>query len=225
VMGMTSGCGVSHQGGMTGYEHVNQTIDSALFAAAIESARAEDNTLLLVDPRPLIGQPRVKSADSVLAANRDLVLKREALEELIPFAVAFPDSSHLASVPDVIIANRRVVLERLGVAQADALKRGRCPGALVPPPPPGYPPLDRSGCPKEERRVVITSEPRSGGAYWPGQIDEREVGRKRGQWSLRITARHEGPTSIMTTVDDYVLGRDASGNWQVLKKVNILILE
>jgi hypothetical protein len=179
----------------------------------------------MVDPRPLLGHLRIKPADSVLAGNKELMLSREALEELIPAAVTHPDSSHLAAATGALVANRRVVLNRLGIEEADALEQGRCPGPAVPPPPPGSPPLDRSGCPSEARRVLITSEARSGGTYWPGQIDEREIGKQLGQWSIRITTWNEHPRSRLTSVDEYVLGRNPSGNWVVVKKINILLLE
>jgi hypothetical protein len=56
--------------------HVSPT-DSTPFAAVVRKLVGEDTTALLIDPRSLIGTPPVRSADSVFAENKELLLTRE----------------------------------------------------------------------------------------------------------------------------------------------------
>jgi hypothetical protein len=155
-----------------------------------------------------------------------MTLDSVALSRLVPVDIIAPTATSLAKESPDVIRRRRDVLRQLGVHETDALADALCPGALVYP----TPEVKRrwaAACPKGKQYVsVILSQPRPGGAYWPGFIDERASGRAKGQWTVRATRRTMTADGSSAAVYDYVAEPAADGKgWRIVKTVQLLITD
>ena len=201
------------------------SLDSAVFAAVIRDLMKESMALILVDPRPLRGDTRI--AVCALVADSGLVLRSTTAVEPAPASLVNPNESHLAPVSAEVLARRRITLRNLRVEETDGLRPAPCPDDmnLIPRPTPGMTPLDSAGCPREPRRIVLTSPARE---ISPSRLDapSREGGRAGMPLAaIRVVVREESPRGRMTRVDDYMLQRDPRGVWRVDRKVKLLIVE
>jgi hypothetical protein len=193
--------------------------DTALFAAVVRAIPALPKVPVRVDPRVLRGRQELYRPEARPAG--DLSITRAELDRLVPRDVFFPDSTALVPVDARMLRLRSAVLSARGIAETDALRDARCPGAGV------EPGRDRSACPREGQFTsAILAEPRPGGAYWPGVVDEREAGRGRGEWTVRVTERTMTPAGTSTGAADYVLVRDReTRRWRFVKRVLLLVLD
>lgn len=189
-----------------------ETNDSALFEATIRQALDRvRNTELRVDPRPLKHDPGL------------VTLK--GLESVIPDRVA-PEAHYapLADSRDAVTQARRNLLIELGIAETDAFKDSRCPGAMIPP----SPEVDerkRERCPSTRYNSVIIALPREGGSYWPGNVDERNKYANRSVYSVRIIETSLHPRGSVEESIDYVFERQADNQWKLLDIRPLLIVE
>lgn len=206
--------------------------DTSLFSAVVHQLmeRALVAVPIRVDSRTLRHEGSALPADSVFkrAGAESMTLDSMALSRLVPVDLIAPTAMSLAKEPPEVIRRRRNVLKQLGVQETNALADALCPGALVFPTP--KPEMERrraASCPKGKRFVsVILSQPRPGGAYWPGFIDERASGRSKGQWTVRATQRTMTADGSSTAVYDYVAEPTPSGKgWKIVKAVQLLITD
>lgn len=172
--------------------------DTALFAAVVRELESRPMVPARVDPRPLIADPAIWSVAP----------------------------EHLADVPDSIVQQRAAVLDRLSVAETDAVADAGCAG--------GYPP-DRSrarmsACPEEGQYYSFAlGLPRSGGAYMPAGVfpasaDAREEGLAEGHMAVRVIKRLMTPRGASGAVWDFIFQRDAA-EWRLVKMVNLLVID
>jgi hypothetical protein len=195
--------------------------DTALFRLVVQAIPTLPRVPVRVDPRVL-------RVDQELHGNEprhdgDLHVSLDELRRLIPQSIFFPDSTDLVRVPRRVLRMRSRVLRDLGVRETNALHDAGCPGVLVP----IRPGRDTSACSRDGQFTsAILSEPREGGAYWPGVIDERAAGKERGEWTIRVTERGMDPTGSATDAVDYVVRRDvATRRWRLVKRVGLIIVE
>lgn len=186
--------------------------DTTLFAAVLRHiVEGSGGKAVRVDPRPLHADPAI-------------VELTRSVAHAVPGRVTTRDNP-LASVPRRTVARRSRSIARLGLREADAFSYPGCPGILLSAPVLNRPqPRARGECPPEEFAAVILGIPRSGGAYWPRNLDQRAETRP-GAWTVRVITRDLGPSGASLTADDYVAERDESGSWRITKVVSLLIIE
>ena len=145
---------------------------TALFSAAVRTMFkwTAPGSTFRVDPRPLKANPETE----------------------------YPNADELAVVDPEVIRQRSLALQRLGIAEADAVGE-RCvgQGGFTPPPPPlgrlTPPPVPNSAQAERARcrakgyfETVIFGLPRPGGAHFPPRyVDERTKGLKQGYQTVR----------------------------------------
>jgi hypothetical protein len=185
--------------------------DTSLLGAVLRHVVEGSGMPVRVDPRPLNPDPAlVELKRSVAAAVPDRVS-----------SVRDP----LAATTRRVLSRRSRVISRLGLREADAFSYPNCPGIMF-----SAPVLNRverrpgNDCPAEQFSAVIVSVPRAGGAYWPGNLDQRHA-TPRGAWSVRVITRDLGPLGASSGAYDYVAERDRSGSWRIVKVVSLLIVE
>jgi hypothetical protein len=176
----------------------DESRDLSIFSAVVEAISAAPERPLLVDPRPLEGEP----------------------------GVTWPAATNLAEVSPEVVEARSAVLARLRITATDAITPRLCTGSVrILREQPGTDPKLRSECPADGRfRVAIVGLPRSGGAYAPFvKIDEREEGTRLGHWVARAIEDHYTPEGWFREVSDYVVERRPKGKgWQVVKVKRVL---
>lgn len=186
--------------------------DAEVFALVVQHLSTEDPRAggsLRVDPRPLKPDPSIVELWPSLAKS-------------IPDRVqAAPEP--LAGMSPGVARRRSQVLARLNVSTTDAFAHPSCPGILLPPELQKNREPDRR-CPKEVYTAAILSLPRPGGAYWPGNLDQRDDG-SHTTWTVRVIRRNLEPVGAGTTALDYVVDHTCEGNWQIRKVVPLVIME
>lgn len=184
--------------------------DSAIFSALLVAIRQERVPRdIRVDPRPLRRDPALVTFHDFSAAP-DLVLPEAQLRPL-------------ADVDSSIIGMRKQLLTAVGVGETDAFRDAQCPGGLAPPTDSIVAQRKRL-CPNTQYRSHIASLPRPGGAYWPGNVDERGKYEGRDVMTVRVISRVVGPTGSVESSADYVFTH-ADGGWQYMKRKALLIVE
>lgn len=172
--------------------------DTALFAAVVRELYSHPNEPAKVDPRPLRADP----------------------------AIWLVAPEHLADVRDSIVQQRSAVLDRLTIAETDAIADAGCEG--------GYPPdMSRARvppCPAQgQYNSYALGLPRQGGAYmpegvFPASADAREEGRAQGHVSVRVIKRLMTPTGASGAVWDFIF-KQGRGGWRLVEKVNLLVID
>jgi hypothetical protein len=71
----------------------------------------------------------------------------------------------------------------------------------------------------------VVAIPRRGGAYWPGNRDERAQYANREVYSVRVIERDLRPEGSVEVSSDYVFERGSGGVVVFLKQVRLLIVE
>lgn len=191
-----------------GSQMLDMRQQTALFLAVVQSLASTEERPLRVDPRPLIGDPRI----------------------------THPHPRAFAPVDSGVVQRRSRVLRTLGVPQGDRIEDGKCaalsggipanplPGFPAPPPASDSVRLARQECSKKGRfAAVILGLPRRGGAYYPPlSIDEREEGLRRGYWTTRVNM----VTEFSDVVLDVVAAPSSSGNgWKIVRRVELLNMQ
>jgi hypothetical protein len=185
--------------------------DSALFAAVLRRITADTLVFVTVDPRPLRPDPLL-----VTLHYFDVIPDR-----VDPEAQRNP----FAPIDSALIRRRLNVLRSVGVPHADGLRDAGCPGIMLPRPP-GSPRRASDACPAEGAyRSVVVAIPRRGGAYWPGNRDERAQYANREVYSVRVIERDLRPEGSVEVSSDYVFERGSGGVVVFLKQVRLLIVE
>jgi hypothetical protein len=178
-------------------------IDSALFAEVMRNLPDTQLIPMRVDPRPLANDPR-------LVSLHDL----SALEIGGPVSTPFADTTE--------VRQRRQTLRRLGLEETDALRDLGCPGALAPPSA-RIDSLRRARCPTRGYRSVAVALPRSGGPYWPNNVDER-ASYQDSVYSMRVISRDMTPQGSAEHSSDFVFRRHAD-RWRLVARKDLIIVE
>jgi len=134
---------------------------------------------------------------------------------MVPIAASFAD------VGRATVEARAGVLRRLGIPAVDAAALPPCPGVL------SFTATEeerRRNCPKHTTLVAAIGLPRPGGAYFPGGVDEREDGARRGQHAVRVLAIRRMPQGFNGVVYDYVMQK-RSGRWRLVHGRSLVWLE
>lgn len=184
--------------------------DTTLFAVVVNAIEKKPTVILQVDSRPL-------------RASSEIVL---------------PKASDLAPVSTAVIRGRVSVLERLGFEETDFLEPTGCPGSM------GAfanPERARELCPQKDRSIIraIVGLPRPGGAFWggsylasrPDSARREGEGAERGLYAVRVVQEFltigagSIPPSRHLKASDYVLRRSDDGNWTLVERVPLYIVE
>lgn len=170
-----------------------EAADSAIFRALLVATLERRRVPVRVDPRPLRDDPNL--AD----------ISAEAL----------------AQVPRAMIDRRRLVLDRLGIAAANAVRDRECQSPV-----PVEPADAPEACPSPEEGdylSVIFGLPRPGGPYWPRLgIDEREPGLRRGQWTVRAFQLVMTPRGAVWSAVENVLENSEGNGWSVVERRTVV---
>lgn len=186
--------------------------DTTLFGAVLRHiVEGSGGKAVRVDPRPLHPDPAI-------------VELRRSVADAVPGRVTTRDDP-LAAATRRAVSRRSREIARLGLRETDVYGYPNCTGVLWSAPVLNRAePRARSDCPAEEFAAVILAIPRSGGAYWPGNVDQRREA-PAGAWTVRVIGRELGPSGASSTADDYVAQRLGAGGWRIIKVVSLLIVE
>ena len=161
-----------------------------------------------VDSRLLISNPGIVSFHNVRADEVTLL----------------DSMSDTFLLDTLIIEQMKASLSSIGISETNAVKDAQCPGIMVPPMPEVVERRKRL-CPRETYVSVVLAMPRSGGAYWPNNLDERAKYSEADVWSVRAILRYVSPEGSIESSWDYVLEFTEEGGIRLLEKQPLLIIE
>jgi hypothetical protein len=209
---LTTACSQRRPAASAFSDQAAEEIDAPLFEAVLRQIQAAPyRSTVRVDPRPLKNDPALVTLHRIY--------------EIIPERVSpGAHATLLADVgPDVLFA-RNDVLDKMELAQTDAWQDAKCHGVLVPPDPKA-PNAKKPGCPQDDYLSVLVALPRTGGAYWPENFDERPKYRKRNVRTVRVIERSVGPDGSVEASADYVFEWGSGSAWRFIKRRALLIVE
>jgi hypothetical protein len=188
-------------------------------AGAASSERASSAATQVMDDLELFAAV-ARAVDSAHAELKPFVeidprpLKPDP-DVMVPIAASFADVGRAA------VEARAGVLRRLGIRQVDAAALPPCPGVL------SFTATEeerRRNCPRDTTLTAAVGLPRPGGAYFPGGLDEREQGARRGHHAVRVLAIRRMPHGFNGIVYDYVMEK-RSGRWRLVHGRSLVWLE
>lgn len=186
------------------------SLDAELFGAVLQELENDNyGGELRVDPRPLKNDPRLVTI-SAFDGTPDLIepdLWRAPVEDGAGMSVS----------------RRRVVLQARHLTEADGLRRPQCPGALRITTP-EVEARRAAHCPSQPYRVAMVATPREGGAFWPGNLDERTKYGSVGVVTMRAIVTKLSPQGSIQVSTDFVFRRQSAG-WRLLEARRLLMLE
>lgn len=165
--------------------------DATFFEAVVRSVISSLDTVpLRVDPRPV--------RDEAVGPDEELIMRAM--------------TPGLADSAFQVVAARKGVLRKLGVADTADATRGKCPG-LMTPVSPAQPNPALTLCPKNRLALAVVGVPR--------RISTDDTS----EWVIRLSLTNFYPgAGAMTSIDDYVFMPSATG-WRFVKKVNVILIE
>lgn len=172
--------------------------DTLLFKAIVtdmEENAQKFNYELHVDPRPIRPDPEIVTLQHI---------------DVIPEKIS-PDANHgMLNVQDAanIKQGRNDVLKKMGIPTTNIHNHLGCPGPLVPHSEQKKRNVQQF-CPETRIREVIAAVPRSGGVFWPQNVDERDA--TPGTISVRVIMRILSPKGGTESAWDYVFTTSANG--------------
>lgn len=184
--------------------------DQVVFESVVRHLLAAWGSALRIDPRRLSADPGVVTLTS--------------LHTVIPDRVASTSRPSAILRENGDLERRLEVLQSLDAPQGDILEYNRCPGVLVPPilgqddPKPRW-------CPRTLRVTAIVSTPRSGGVYWPDNVDDRQRYAARSVYTARVIISDSSPAGSIEQSYDYVFECRTPVTCELLEVRPLLIVE
>jgi len=188
------------------------SIDSVLFRAALEALTdsSDSSGELTADPR-------------ILSPDAGIVTLHSALEREVITARSIGENTYRDTSEGALERARRAVMSDLKIAQTNAWADAKCPGVLTPPTE-DVVARKRAHCPSVSKRSAIISSVRNGGAYWPGEVDERR--KYSGKVvSLRVILRTVQASGSTESAWDFVFLADSQGAWRLVERRLLLNVE
>ncbi len=190
-----------------GREQMAAYLDAALFRlTASQLVTSSMNRPVRIDPRPLPADPDIVSLHSLQAIVPDHVTD---LADTVPI----PAASHA----------RMSTLRAFAIDTTNAWEDAKCPGVMIPPTP-EVRERKRQRCPPDAYESVVIAAPRPGGAFWPGNVDEREKYPGR-VFTVRVISRDVTPSGSVEASYDYVYRCTDTRRCDLLEIKPLLIVE
>jgi hypothetical protein len=200
------------RGETTSVEQTSPAADSVLFERVVLLLRDETATgaKLVVDARALRNDPR-------------LVTLSQVLPQVVPEFVSAHAHQDVLLEDESLRRQRRAILTRLNVTEGDASSHATCPGVLLPPLP-DIVERKRRNCPVEAIELAFVAIPRTRGAYWPDNFDERtRYGESTN--TVRVIVTRASSAGKLQVSSDYVFVMRDSGTWELRERRVLLIVE
>lgn len=206
VLVLTASCTNAIARERAGRVETAANLDAVLFRWTASQLMSSADRPLRIDPRPLPADPDIVSLHS--------------LQSIVPDRVR--DLADTVSIPAAGPA-RMSALHALAIDTTDAWEDAKCPGVMIPPSP-DVRERKRERCPSDAYNSAVIASPRPGGAFWPGNLDERDKYPGR-VFTIRVISRDVSPRGSVEASYDYVYRCTDTRRCDLLEIKPLLIVE